>query len=62
MRVSNIDQLKREALADRVTWDFKSETLPVREPPSNMKAFEVRCRICSAHSASGHACTHGARA
>lgn len=87
MMPSNIQQLKREALAQRVTWDFGPETLPVKPAPEGwarrvladireadedeaaelakavpMSAFEIRCPICHAHSAAGHACMHRRRA
>lgn len=66
--VSNIEQLKRQALAARLTgWDFGNEELPidpttiVADQIREIEAFTVRCRICGAHSASGNPCTHGAR-
>lgn len=105
--MSNIAQLKLEGLAQRVTWDFGDEALPVVDPafeidgrmvrlddvldanaddddfcawarqarPGDVypavadvrcvsglhllkEAHTVRCRICGAPTAQGHACTH----
>ena len=53
--MSNIDQLRREGQAARLTWDFGAETLPLRsddpisvaaERVRDIEAFTVRCPRC----------------
>lgn len=75
---SNIAELRREALADRVTWggplvldhDFGRVLRDIKEADEAeareqrralLAAHTIRCRICHAHSAAGHACMHGKR-
>ena len=53
--MSNIEKLKREGLAARVTWDFGADTLPIDDRPRlNVEAHTVRCRVCGKLCARPH--------